>query len=117
MITNFEDYTVSLTDNEKEILPDFINAISKVNKAAALNAPEIVQEVRDTYPDIKFSQATLRKFCNHIRRNGLLPLIATPKGYYISYDAEEVQKQIDSLKERASAILASAEGLSKFITT
>jgi hypothetical protein len=44
-----------------------------------------------------------------------LPLIATSQGYYVSYDKQEINAQIQSLVERANSILKSAEGLKKFI--
>jgi hypothetical protein len=42
-------------------------------------------------------------------------LIATSQGYYVSYDAQEINAQIQSLVERANSILKSADGLKKFI--
>jgi len=63
----------------------------------------------------KFSEPRLRKCSNYIRTNGILPLIATSQGYYVSYDKQEINSQIQSLVERANSILKSAEGLKKFI--
>jgi len=53
----------------------------------------------------------LRKLTHFLRCNSILPLIATSKGYYVSYDNAEIDKQIKSLQERAAAIIESANGL------
>ena len=52
---------------------------------------------------------------NHIRTNGLLPLMASSKGYYVSFDKKDIESQIKSLKQRANSINGCAEGLKKFI--
>jgi len=44
-----------------------------------------------------------------------MPIIATSKGYYCSYNHLEIKAQIESLEERAQAIMASADGLRKFL--
>jgi hypothetical protein len=44
----------------------------------------------------------------------MLPLIATSDGYYVSYDKIEIEKQIQSLKERAESINRCANGMLVF---
>jgi len=51
---------------------------------------------------------------NFIRVNSLIPLIATSEGYFVSYDKEEIMKEIKSMDERASAIIGAANGLRIF---
>jgi hypothetical protein len=121
MITNFEGITESITDFEKKLIPYIIEGLSKRDKQNPIKAPEIVDRlnkfIKNMYPYEKytFTESRLRKMCNMIRSNGILPLIATPKGYYTSTDELEIRKQIKSLEDRADAILNSANGLKKFI--
>ena len=63
----------------------------------------------------KMTGARLRKIVSHIRVSGKLPIIATSKGYYVSYDAEEIRNQVKSLEERAARILAAANGIRCFL--
>lgn len=118
MITLFEEYTETLTEREVEMLPAVELAFSKCKEPR--KAKEVCNLIellwyQQTEEFIKVSEVTLRKFSNHIRRKGLLPLIATSKGYFITEDKELIKKQIQSLFERASSIKQSAEGLKKFL--
>ena len=65
--------------------------------------------------EFKLTQVRLRKMVNFIRCNAIVPLIGTSNGYYVSYNKEEVAKQIQSLNERASSIMNAANGLNKFV--
>lgn len=118
MLTNFEHQTEELDDCDLAIIPMVIKAFSKYTKANPIKAPEIVatfnlNREKIGYPR-KLTEPKLRKICNHIRSNGLLPLIATSQGYYVSFDQKEVSDMIRSLRERANAINRSADGLVKF---
>jgi len=119
MIVNFEDITDTLTDEDLRIVKILMMGLSKRNKDNPLKANEIVKIVNSNKNKygIKstFTGVRLRKCCNYIRTSGLLPLIATSKGYYVSEDKMEIMKQIESLEQRASSILKSAEGLKKII--
>lgn len=120
MITNFLKETKPLTEEEKAILPLLIEGFSRYTKENPIKAPAIVKGLNKCICDrgIKCKQITevrLRKLCNHIRSNSLLPLMADSNGYYISRDKKVIQSQIDSLKDRACAILHSAEGLEYFL--
>jgi hypothetical protein len=53
---------------------------------------------------------------NHLRRNSLLPLCGTTVGYYLTDDPDEIAREIQSLRDRANAINAAADGLLYFIT-
>lgn len=118
MLTNFEQQTEELDDCDLAIIPIVIKAFSKYTKQNPIKAPEIVatfnlNREKIGYPK-KLTEPKLRKICNHIRSNGLLPLIATSQGYYVSFDQKEVSDMIRSLRERANAINRSADGLMKF---
>lgn len=115
MIVNFENITNELTEVELTILPMVIRGFSNYNKNNPIKEPEIVERFNQKDYGVKLTGARLRKIVNHIRTNGLLPLIATSKGYYVSYDEVEIETQIKSLKQRARSIDSCADGLSKFL--
>lgn len=118
MITNFEDITRELTGKELELIPILVKSFSGHEESSPIKAPAIIKGVneylaRNNYK-IKMSGPRLRKCCNYIRVNGLLPLIATSTGYYVSYDKEVVKEQIQSLRQRANSINRCADGLEKY---
>ncbi len=119
MITNFDDITFDLTEQEKKLIPILIEALSYKTKENPVKAPAIINGInlkKEKYGfKRKLTEPRLRKMCNFIRTNGLLPLIATSNGYYVSHDQKEILAQIDSLTERAQSILGSANGLKKFL--
>jgi hypothetical protein len=117
MITNFEQITSELNPKELEIVPRIIKAFKKYTKENPIKAPEIVSRYNANIQkgDTKLSQPRLRKICNYIRSYGMLPLIATSKGYYVSYDKQEIKLQIESLRERANSIENCAIGLQEFL--
>ena len=113
MITNFEYITKDLTEQEKSLVNILIKGFSNHKKENPIKEPEIVNKLEEK--GIKITGARLRKLCNLIRVTGMIPLIATSKGYYVSYDQIEIKKQIKSLEERAASITAAADGLKTFI--
>jgi hypothetical protein len=119
MIKNFEKHTEELNEEEIKLVPILVNGFKRHGKNDPIKAPEIIKAINDKRVPLglknKFSEPRLRKCCNYIRTNGILPLMATSSGYYTSYDPQEIQAQIQSLNERANSILKSAEGLKKFL--
>lgn len=119
MVKGFEELTVKLSKEEKNIVPAIVRLIKKHKKKNPIKSYEILEFINDKYEqklDSPLDGVRFRKMCNLIRSRGILPVIATSRGYYVSYDNEEIQFQIDSLHARASAIRNSANGLKKFIT-
>jgi hypothetical protein len=118
MITNFEDFTEDLTPDEKALLKPLTKGLETKTKDNPIKAPEIIKAM-NTFAKSKglttLSEPRLRKLINHIRVNGIMPVIATSKGYYVSYDKQEILDQITSLTQRANSILDSANGLNKFL--
>jgi hypothetical protein len=53
----------------------------------------------------------LRDIIHNIRKQGVLPVISGSKGYYVSYDEDEIQKVYDSLMNRSYAIQEAAMAL------
>ena len=119
MITNFEELTKELTEDEKKLVPVLIKGFHKKSKDNPIKAPEIVAAINQRKLQIglkaNFSEVRLRKIVNFIRAEGILPLIATLNGYYCTNDKEEIKSQIESLTQRAEAILVSANGLKKYL--
>lgn len=120
MITNFEEITSELNPIENKLVPVIIKGLSTKTKTNPVKAVDIVKGINDYLLKINvtnytFTESRLRKISNLIRCNGILPLIATSKGYYVSDDPQEIENQIKSLYERAESIMASANGLRKFL--
>lgn len=113
MITNFEHITHEMTEDEKKLVPIMIKGFVAHGKGNPIKAPEIITKLKDR--GYKITEPRLRKIVNFIRSEGILPLIGTSKGYYVSYDREVVADQIKSLEERADSIYHSAKGMRKFL--
>lgn len=119
MIDNFEDFTHELSDDELKLVPLVISGFKNYTINNPIKSDTIVKRMnefltKNDYP-IKMSGVRLRKIVNHIRTNGLQPLIATSKGYFVSEDKEVIQEQINSLNQRANSIKRCADGLSKYL--
>lgn len=120
MKTNRKPQLRTLTTDEKLLLPYLEKALLRTNKTKPKFNDELTEELNrvverikeETSIDIvKINGARLRKMINHMRCNSTLPIISTSKGYYVSYDIEEIGAMILSLTMRADAIEAAAEGL------
>jgi len=118
-ITNFENYTHELTDQELEILPIVIHGFRAYKKNNPIKAELIVKRMNQFLSDrgykLKLTQPRLRKLVNYIRSNSLLPLIATSQGYFTTDCKQTIQEQIKSLMERANSIDRCAQGLKNFL--
>jgi len=118
MITNFENITFELTTDEKKLMPVIIKGLSTKAKDNPIKAAYIVNAInenKDRYGIKVFSEPRLRKIINFIRSEGILPVMSTSNGYYITKDRAELESQIESLTQRAEAIMTSANGLKKFL--
>lgn len=120
MVTNFEQYTHPLTADELVMLDLFIAIVKHRTKKTAIKSGEIMRKINALIEPMglktKLSEARIRKMSNHLRRNSLLPLCGTTVGYYLTDDPDEIAREIQSLRDRANAINAAADGLSHFIT-
>lgn len=123
-ITNFEEITETLTENEMLMLPYVEKAFGKITCRENIRKSNEICDLINMYyvhengidkDFVPMNGVRLRKFVNYLRSNGILPIIGTSEGYFVNYQREELEKQIKSLKERANGILNAAAGLEKFI--
>ncbi len=113
MIDGFEQITESITPYEKDmIVPALVCGLKKrVGSKYAIRNKTMCQALTARGFE-KVSEARIRKCINYIRINGLVPhLIANSHGYYVATSVEEVDKYAESLKDRATAILAMRKAL------
>lgn len=113
MIEGFEEITESITPYERDmVIPALVNGLKKrVGARYAIRNKTICQALAARGFE-KISEARIRKCINYIRINGLVPhLIANSHGYYVATSITEVDKYAESLKERATAILAMRKAL------
>jgi hypothetical protein len=118
MIKNFEQITKEMTEDEKKLVPLIIRGLSTRTKENPIKGAEIVNAInsqKEKYGIKLFSEPRLRKIVNFIRTESILPLMGTSNGYYCTKDRDELESQIESLTQRAEAIMTSANGLKKFI--
>lgn len=111
MITNFENETEELSEKELALVPIMVDGFKKITKEKPWKSDDIIKRVNAKDYGCQLTQPRLRKICNYIRVNGMIPLIATSSGYYVSYEKDEIMKQIISLEQRARSIQNCADGL------
>ncbi len=104
MITGFENITIDLTEDEKKLVPLFVNGFaSKKGKDHSVTNKEIVAKMKPRFPQI--TEVRVRKIINFIRTRNLIPgLVASSNGYYITDDRKEIEKYIQSLDSRLNEI-------------
>ena len=93
--------------------------MEKYTKKNPIKEPQIIKSINERLSSLGLSKkvtgARLRKLVNFIRRHGLAPIISTSRGYYTSWDKQEILNQINSLNDRAEGILVAANGLKSFL--
>jgi hypothetical protein len=112
MVTNFENITYKLTNDELKMAKVIAANLAVKTKENPVKADAIIKGMNNA--GYKLTEARLRKIVNLLRSDGVLPIIATSKGYYVSRDKTEIIKQIKSMAERADAILNAAKGLERW---
>jgi len=116
MITNFETYTIELTDDELKIVSIIVNRFTKQkgSKYIVTNS-QIVSGLERNFK-IKISESRIRKIIQYIRINNLLPgLIATSKGYYTTENIDELEQWIESMKQRENAMRESRTSIENYL--
>ena len=121
MITGFEELTSEITVEEKHLMPLLQAEILCHSVTNPIKSPEILRRLNEYMNENNYNLVLtgprLRKLINYARSNSLLPIIATSKGYYCSYERIEIKTQIESLEERSHSIQRCADGLKKFLST
>lgn len=118
MVKNFEEYTAHLSPYELEMLvPVLKNELrTHVGAKNAIRNKELCA-MMDMKGYQGMREARVRKCINYIRMNGLVPnLVANSNGYYCATSIKEVEKYLDSLKERATAIWSMMSALRRDIS-
>ena len=116
MINGHEIFTEELNEEERMLAKRLISAFSKRSKINPVTASEIVSGVNKNMKlTQKFSDRRLRKIINHYRVNAILPIISTSKGYYVSYDENEIEGMVISLTQRAKSILEGCFGMQRIL--
>ena len=115
MITNFEEYTATLTTYERDMIVPLLAEELKTRVGAkyAIRNKDLCRmfTVRG-YQGV--TEARVRKCINYIRINGLVPhLIANSHGYFCATSIEQVETYIESLDQRAKAIWAMRAALNR----
>lgn len=123
-ITNFEEITEDLTAKELEYLQDVQDGMIAALQASAMpiKQNELILLVNN-YLFSKYGMfccmilkpVRLRKYVNYVRKNSLLPIMATSNGYFLSENEEMIRSQIKSLNERAKSIRDAAKGLEDYL--
>lgn len=117
MIKGHEDYTFELTEQEYELALRIAPILKSKTKDNPVLASQIINGVNQKWnPKPKFSEVRLRRIINYYRVNSILPVISTSKGYYVSYDEDEVNNMVQSLAQRANSIIEASFGLSRILT-
>ena len=112
-----------LTTEELLLIPYLQDILLKSNKLKPKCNDEVIKELNLVIDKIiamdidmpKLNGARVRKMINYLRCNSILPVISNSKGYYVSYEIEDISEMIISLTWRAEAIIAGANGLREII--
>lgn len=117
MIAGHENNTYELSNDEIELANKIIPFFKMKTKENPVKAKVIVDGVNRVYElTPKFTDVRLRKIINYYRCNGIIPIISSSKGYYVSYYQEDIEYMIESLNQRARSIQNCARGLEQFNT-
>lgn len=108
-----------LNDEEINFLPTLRKVLLHTNPKKPLYANQIVRGVNKRRDEgisnyclsKPFTELRLRKMVNYFRCSATLPVISTSRGYYVSYERDEIIDMIKSLRARADAIFAASDGL------
>lgn len=116
-VTLYEDITEALSENDLKHVNSMKNIFPIVMPANTLvKAPELCKKVNHELANYYYiTPVSLRKWVNFMRSNGILPILASSRGYFLSYNKETIMDQVQSLRERANSINKAADGLLNFI--
>lgn len=120
MLTKFEEITEDLSEKELKIKDTVLEAFkTALPEGQTYKAPVLLQRLNNyllvNCPGYVINGVRLRKWCNYICTNTLLPVVATSRGYEVSWDRQKIYDNVQSLRERGNSIKNRAEGMLRFI--
>lgn len=104
-VTNFHKETHELTPGEKALANIVVDVLQGTSYEKQLCNAAILAEVHfKSQLNVNLTSARLRAIIHYLRAEKHLPILATGKGYYISYNPEQIAVQVKSLDERIRSI-------------
>ena len=113
MITNFESYTIDITDEEVAMADLLIKSLHKHPPGTIWTSSQIIAGFRRN--GYQCTSPRVRKIVAYIRSKSIAPLLASSNGYYLSKDSLEIKKHIKSLQQRIAGIQIAIDGLKAFV--
>lgn len=106
MINGFEKETEDLSEYElTELLPILLKHLPRKIGIENATTGAAIRKGIELNLDYTIGGARLRKLINYIRKKDLIPhLVASSKGYYVATENAEIERFIESLKQRETAI-------------
>ena len=119
MIKNFEELTQDLAPEDLKLIPILVKGFKNHGPTNPIKLKDLMSSLNEyiqrSQLGKKVDDIRIRKLINFIRSSSIIPLLATHKGYFVSYDQKDITDQITSLEQRSQAIINASSGLSKFI--
>lgn len=113
MIRDFEDWTINITSEEKQISAFIGKAIRQyyVGKKNAVSSTRIIQGYQKS-KGVKLSSRRIRKMVNYLRSQGV-PIAASGDGYYYPATSDELYAYQQTLMQRITEMLRIYNALGK----
>ena len=109
------DYVCNLTEEDADISEHLLIFLKKFNKENPIKSFNIVDYWNNNFSKYKFTDVRLRMIINHYRINGIIPIISTSNGYFVSYLNDDIEAMIISLSQRAKSITDCCDGLQRIL--
>ena len=98
------------------VLPVLVSYLKKkTNDMVHITADQIIRDFNNNKEKIgmknNFNNPRLMKLTAYIRYMKVVPLISGSSGYYISENPDVIMACVESLRQRAEAIMAAADGM------
>jgi hypothetical protein len=98
------------------VIPFLMKVLLSTNTSKPMFGKDIVTLVNDKLElNEVFNQFKLRICINYMRKTEMLPIISGSRGYWVSYNVEEMVINAESLESRANAILHASNGMRSMI--
>lgn len=98
------------------VIPFLMKVLLSTNISKPMFGKDIVTLVNDKLQlNEVFNQFRLRVCINYMRKTEMLPIISGSKGYWVSYNVEEMIINAESLESRANSILHASNGMRAMI--